>query len=513
MHDTLPTCSAAGERQTTAGGRPPKSVRVLYWAYLDTHFREMIRVARMLRREAGYEPFFVFAADYPQILRDIKTCDAEGIGFLRFRAKFDPAARLLAAGPAKGKRPFLQRAWRYSNFKFWGAVGRAKRYLGFALAAEIIRIFRLELWMARKCVRFVRPDLMVFPEDNVEYCTGAFIKAGHELGVRSLVIPYTICTSEEPAEAYYSHDLYQVSKWSNRLTAAIYPQWRLDYKGRSLVRLPAAGILIRHWLNLAPPAPWVWNSGAADRILVESRATFDYFAASGLDSTRMQIVGSLRMDELASHLKSADALRRELLAKFGLSDQRRLFVCAFPPDQGVRAECEFHDYKQLCDAWIAALSDIPNSNVLVVPHPRMPQAQVDYLRTSGLHVLEDDITRCIAVADVYVASVSATIVLAVAAGKPVINYDVYRYNYSDYKKLKGVLDVDDVGSFRRVLKSLATDDVKLEKVRSQQVVLMDAWGSLDGSCSRRLLEQVNELLEVGPCEACKHTDQERLRVA
>ena len=47
--------------------------------------------------------------------------------------------------------------------------------------------------------------------------------------------------------------------------------------------------------------------------------------------------------------------------------------------------------------------------------------------------------------DLYVASVSSTIRWAIACGKPVVNYDVYRYRYTDFISLDGVLIIDSPG--------------------------------------------------------------------
>ncbi len=51
----------------------------------------------------------------------------------------------------------------------------------------------------------------------------------------------------------------------------------------------------------------------------------------------------------------------------------------------------------------------------------------------GVRLVTDDIARLIPLCDVFVASVSATISMALACGKPVVNYDVYRFRYDDFE--------------------------------------------------------------------------------
>ena len=56
--------------------------------------------------------------------------------------------------------------------------------------------------------------------------------------------------------------------------------------------------------------------------------------------------------------------------------------------------------------------------------------------------------------DIYVASISSTIRWAITCGKPVVNYDVYRYRYTDFLAVPGVLATEEQAEFRAVLQRL-----------------------------------------------------------
>jgi len=49
---------------------------------IDTHFVEMIRVARLLVRSGKYRPIMIFAHDYKTMHRDLEVCQADGIEYL-----------------------------------------------------------------------------------------------------------------------------------------------------------------------------------------------------------------------------------------------------------------------------------------------------------------------------------------------------------------------------------------------------------------------------------------------
>ena len=47
----------------------------------------------------------------------------------------------------------------------------------------------------------MRPDLVVLAEDTVEYGTAALIRAAHEQGAPSVIVPFTVATAEEEEAA------------------------------------------------------------------------------------------------------------------------------------------------------------------------------------------------------------------------------------------------------------------------------------------------------------------------
>lgn len=499
---------------------------ILLWVFLDTHFREMIRVARLVRDRRGYRPHIVFAGSYPRLDEDLETCRQENIDFEMPRP---PAAIPVAPPPppptiapveAKQLRGLQYVAWRIYHaiaWRLWAlpATQWCRKFrhkhlrtpLWFHNLHLIWRRFYLqvsklsgELDDARCCLDKVRPSLLVFPEDNVEYSTGAFIKAGHERGIPSLVIPYTMANAQEPAESYYAEATHSCRQPLNRLVSAIFRRWRFVYKGRRIVRQPAHSIIIKEWLGTAPPKPWVWNSGRADLIVLENRAAIDYHKQAGLDIERVKMLGSLRLDQLAASKAASRQERERISRQFGFSASRPLFVCAFPPNQCPqdRPGCEFGTYLELCRGWAAALGRIADAELLVVPHPRMTIEEVAELERLGMTVVQGDLVRYIAICDLFVASVSATIALAIACGIPVVNYDVYRYDYSDFKGLDGVMHVDTLQAFGATLERLVADRDFLQGKQAAQRRIMSDWGVLDGQGAARLLAEIDDFVRGAP---------------
>ncbi len=334
----------------------------------------------------------------------------------------------------------------------------------------------------------VRPDLLVFAEDNVEFETGVVIGAGHRRGIPSVVLPYTSGNAREAAESYYDQPDLQAGRFRNRLLSFFRPQWLHLHRGRWLVRLSAGRALVRHWAKVAPPLPWVLNSGQADAIALENEALLDSSLRAGLPRHQLVVTGSLRLDDLANSSDGATGRRRRLLWELGLPEQGRVLLCGLPPNQRpeARTGCEFGSYGELLDFWLATFSRLPDCNVLINPHPRCAPHEVERLRAQGVAVVTGDIAHLIPLCDVYVACVSATITMAVACGKPVVNYDAYHYHYDDFD---GCPLVDTVHTRAEFPVSLASALAQAAEAEPHAY-----WGLVDGLAGKRLLTLFDALV-------------------
>jgi hypothetical protein len=486
---------------------PRPTRRVLIWIVIDTHFREMIRLARFLKSHTSFEPYLVFATEYQKLDEDLATCSNEGIACEEYLPPLRPGRPLPPAVPADGKRSKL-RASLDAAWSFCKEFKRLSRYYLVRLVRGLLkcvpagknycyhRDYVRFLARARAAMQRLQPALLVLPEDNVAYGTSLIIKAGHEANVPSVVFPYTIANAREPAEAYWSDRTHQAASWANRSCAARYPHWVMQYKGRNLLRLPAPHVWAQERLGLAPPLPWILNSGSADAVAVESEALRKYYLEAGLPAEQLVVTGSYRQDELATRLRSAGSERQRLLGSLRRPGNGPLVLCAFPPNQypETRPGCEFSSYSDLARFWASSLGNLTGSTVLVNLHPRASSKDMKYLETFGVHLIQDDIARLIPLCDVFVACVSATICMAIACGKPVVNYDVYRYRYIDYAHLPGVLTIEEKHSFTTLLQRLTTDAAFYAEVAARQARVAGDWGVLDGGAGQRTLELFDRLL-------------------
>ena len=478
-------------------GEPGRPQRVLLAVYLDSHFNELIRVARLLRDSGRYAPAVAFAREYPARARDVETCARESIECVGARGEAlvagDGTAAAAPAPMTVRARRGLRRAVRRLSPRLEAALhGLAVHLVEENLVTALplrLREVRRSLRGARALVARVRPDLVVLAEDTVEYGTAALIRAAHEQGAPSVIVPFTVATAEEPAETYAGARRFQVRGLGNRLLALIAPRWAHEHRGRRLVRQPAPRALALEVLGLAPPRPWTVHSGAADRIAVESERMLDLYRQQGLPEDRLVPTGAPYDDVLAAARAAAPARRAALLRELGLDAALPLVVSALPPDQmGSRAgACAFSTYEELVAAWVDALAASGAWNVVLTAHPRVRPGDLRLPDHPRVRLAARDTAELVPLADLFVASASATIRWAIAGGVPVVNYDVYGYGYADYRDCPGVLAAESREEFATILGSLGGGPGPRAVMAAAQARDAPRWGTLDGRAGARLL--------------------------
>jgi hypothetical protein len=398
----------------------------------------------------------LFLTPYPHRERDIELCRAEGITCLDESAGPPPAA-----------------------------------------GSGVLRELRERIAYAAALIASVRPVLLVLAGDNPGYDTACFIRAAHDAGLRAVLVPSTMSNGLEEAEVYSKNPRYLVQGARNRAAAALFPKWAREHNGKRVLRVPGKRVLAMEWLRLAPPRPWTFNSGYADAIAVESDAMRAYYAEGGLPPEQMVETGSLANDTLHEALAQRGERRRALCAELGLPPERPMLLTALPPDflylEGGRPECDFRSYGELVQAWMSGIAPLGRFNRVLCLHPSVSYEEFHHLEADGVRIARRPTAELIPLCDLYVASVSSTIRWAIACGVPVVNYDVYRYRYTDYLGVAGVLRTEEQAEFAALLARFDAEPAFHESVRALQAAAAPHWGRLDGGTGGRMLALFDRL--------------------
>lgn len=335
----------------------------------------------------------------------------------------------------------------------------------------------------------VNPGLVIVAEDSLEHQSAAFIKVFRERGVRTIIVPFTLPSPIEVAEG---SPPIVVGDPLSSLIATRFPQWMLDYKGTKRLRLAPLDILARELLGLAPPHPWVYNSGGAAAIAVESPAMASLYASFGFPEDQLIVVGSSVDDVLYASLQAKEECKRRLCEELGADPRKPILVWAVLADQfhqSHRVVPEYSSYGEVVDFIAAELARLsPDFTVVARLHPRSVMEEIaPIVSAHGIQVSRWPTEKLIPLGDFYVATTSATLRWAVACGVPAINYDLYQYDFMEnLNSAKGVVRVTSKRDFSATVRRYADDPEYRRSLQDYQRGSAPEWGRLDGHSGDRL---------------------------
>jgi hypothetical protein len=341
-----------------------------------------------------------------------------------------------------------------------------------------------------------RIGLVVLPEDNFYYFTNFYVKAVQSKGGAAIVVPFTIVNMLEWAEAFYREPSHDADLLINSVIAFLFPNWRHRHRGRSLV-MPFQQVLCNEYFKTAPPMPWLINSGHTDAIAVESAFMHKYYLRSGIKSHRLHLTGALYDDVLHNAQTHAPSLRQALYQRLGLPAGRPMLLCALPPNQlngAGRSQCDFSDYLHVIEAFLVPLRSLHTThNCVLSLHPRINPAVLEALDLREFRIATDSVAGLIPLSKLYIASCSATIRLAINCAVPVVNYDVYRYDYDDYKAVPGALTTEEQVEYNDAVARLCTSPQAYGETRELLHRFATEHALLDGQAGTRLLALMDQM--------------------
>lgn len=458
---------------------------VLFYVVHPSHFRVLSAAATLLASSGRWQPVFVF--DEIPLSRDLaaarnegwRCVDASARDLTHVQEATDSCAPAISAGTLSLRRPLSRTP--------------------LALVPQVHR-HRARMTVYRKLLAETAPALVLLPGDSVSYRTPELVRAAHERGIPVGIVPFTVSNADEVVADLKRDPANRLDRLENRLAAWLYPRWAIEHQGHRLVRLPGFKILAMEWCGTAPPLPWILHSGSADSLAVESPFMMDHYTREGLPVEKYRLVGSLTDDVLTRASGERESRKRALENELLLPEGRPLFVFAvsnwsayFRPEHSAR---DFAGTNELTRFWSETLGGIVGWNTVLNLHPSLRYEDWRQMERPGVVAISQRrIEELIPLCDVYLASISATVRMAIACGKPVIDHDVFAFRYRNFVGLDGVQVVESAKEFRDAVNLMAGSTGAREESAAAVRRIASCYGMLDGKVSQRMLAWVDELVE------------------
>jgi hypothetical protein len=347
-------------------------------------------------------------------------------------------------------------------------------------AAAMVLHYKRFAEFIRNSINSLGLDALIIPEDIVGSTWPVAIQAAHASGTPVLVLPYTVANRAEAIQSLKGAAAFQSR--ANAAAAQLYPRWRFTADGVDIVRLPSDHILAHEELGITPPDPWMMNSGYADKILVDSSASRNYFTASGIPAQQIDIVGSVSQDRMFTLCRNREHALTDLRTELGLSGEKPLLLVSGCPNQLTASVpyCEFKTIEEVAAFVGRSLAPLAGRYHLVVrPHPGFAGFG-PLLEPFGFVSTMRSTASLVPLADLFVAFASATIRWAIACGVPTVNYDVFHYGYGDFADAGGVRTVNRQSDFRSLVSALTPDGPAMTDLRAAAQRDSAHWSVMDG---------------------------------
>lgn len=393
----------------------------------------------------------------------------------------------------------LRLGWQAANEGNQPLIARARLLVkGPKAAADAVfmeQVYRRFLLFFTSAISTRHIEAVMVPEDIVGNLWPVVIKAGHDAGIPTLVFPYTLANKAEAFQSLKDQPPYQFRR--NEIAGLLFPRWRITERGADLVRLPGSHIFSHERLGIAPPDPWMMNSGFADMICVDSQASFDYFRVGGIPPDRMRVVGSVSQDRMFERRQNRETYVEQFRQELRLDVAKPILLVSGCPNQ-LSAKvpfCEFTTMAEVAEHVGLSLSPLAGDyHIVVRPHPNYPEFG-EMLRQFGFAVSSAPTFSLVPLADVFVAFASATIRWAIACGIPTVNYDVFHYGYDEFAAAKAVKSVSSNSEFRTLVRSLTPASATLQALTRDAVHDSAYWSLMDGGSVYRIEEEIHRARE------------------
>lgn len=411
--------------------------KVMFLSDISTKFNVLIDVAQFLRKSNNYAPVFYFDDQHNDINNEPDICKEKKIPFFfSYRSKLNPQRQHLST---------------YKN-----------------------QIKEAEIFLKENKI-----NVLVNCEDNFGISL-IFIKASKNIGIPSVIIPFTLANHEEIGFAFKNEKHMYISNLYDRVFFSFFRKFMIKYDDKYFSYLKPRDILSQKFAGVLPQNPYISVGGNSEYKLFESQFMLDYYTKSGFVSNKNTcVVGSLKFDVFFDLTKNKLHEKFFLLEQLKLDKNKPIILCSLIPDYYPTPL--YKNHREIIEHWLRVLTAVPSHHILISLHPRMKLEDLFYIKNYNISVVNKPIEYLIPLCDIFVASLSATIRYALACNKPVVNFDTVKVGYSEYKGIDQVKTVYTKDDFESAIRQVS-------KTPLSGSIYNEYFGKLDGKSNERIMQ-------------------------
>lgn len=339
-------------------------------------------------------------------------------------------------------------------------------------------------------------SLILMPEDSPDYGAPLVMQVARQKKIPVIIFNgLGISPPEELARIYMYSEALTAGRFISDLIRRHWPKWVFSFSSRSILRIPAEKILAYWLLKTSIPRPWLYYGSEPDTVICDNEATAQFCRSKSIPTDHFKVLGSVEHDILYRYSEARIERRFEIEKDLGFSNLAPLVLISLVQEHFVYGapDSDFKNHMDMIEFIGRTLGNAKKLNVVVSLHPSMMPDDFRFLEQWGLKISTRPVIELIPLCDIYIASGSSTIPWAIACGKPVLNYDVYRYGSIAYNEAAGIITFADKEIFLNQIQKLEQEPEYLELMTQKQAACAKKWGKIDGKASERIIQALKAL--------------------
>lgn len=374
-------------------------------------------------------------------------------------------------------------------------------FLAPAKSSVMVRILGARMAAAQRVYKELTPVAIVVAEDGISG-PAAVMAAARSMAIPVVDLPYGYGTQPDLEialeEKVANSELLHPEGSLGYLVRWLAPTWIKKGRFAGSIIFPTHYIVAREALGMTLQNAWVVHGGFADCLLVESEQMMRLYRREGLATEKLALTGTPYCDTMFAALERDDRARVAFRRARRVQEDRLSILVSWPTSyhESRAAHCEFATYQDMSRKILGWLHALPECNLTVSLHPAIPGENRALIESMGLHISQEYVLDLIPKNDIYISYFSSTQRWAIAAGKPVVNYDAYRLGLDVYEEAPAFHNTASFNEFKTVVTQLTSSAQAFNADAAKQIAVAEKWGLVDGQCMHRMLAAIDQLTGV-----------------
>lgn len=301
-----------------------------------------------------------------------------------------------------------------------------------------------------------KPSLVILPEINHFYDHYIFLKVAKQFDIPVWVKPFTLSGAHELKALLNT----KIPKSQNYFFEA-FPHWAPVIEGkRYFFPIDRAIYYEIHRQSYASDLGLLgFSSGLVTKVLFSCYFEKKYFEERTLLPPYI--------------IKEPSYIKKLNHSKKRKPDKLKKIVFAVPPNQ-FSCRKKYHIILMKIFKCLNKIKKNTNTKIIFNLHPRAVLNYIEKKAVLKIGIISNNkIYNDLLNTDLFIFSASTTNMFAVTAGIPSIDFDFFKYRYSDFKKCSGTFQVQKFSEFKKLFFNLCLNQKFLFDARKKQIQSLD----------------------------------------